>query len=364
VSAAHEKLLTAVVGEAPPDVALLGNTWIPEFAAIHALEPLDSALARSPDVPKADYFSGIWQTNVVNDTLYGIPGYIDTRLLFYRTDLAAAAGFPAPPRTWTAWRAEMRGVRTRSRDSTFGVFLPTDEWQTLVALALANDAPLLRDGNRYADFEEPAFKTAFLYYIGLYRDSLAPAISDVQIANRYQSFARGEFAFTVTGPWDIAEYKHRLPSSLTGRWLTAPMPAPDGAAYPGAALAGGGSFAIFHGSRATAPAWALIEFLSQPAQQVRFAKATGDLPPRISTWRDPVLDTNTYVRAFREQLDNMRALPMIPEWEEIASTIADHAAAAARGVVSPDAALAALDHDVDVLLEKRRWLLDKSRTPQ
>src|SRR5690242_15975393 len=33
-SAAHEKLLTAYVGESTPDVAQMGNTWIPEFAAI------------------------------------------------------------------------------------------------------------------------------------------------------------------------------------------------------------------------------------------------------------------------------------------------------------------------------------------
>ena len=33
-SAAHEKLLTAYVGNATPDVCQLGNTWIAEFAAL------------------------------------------------------------------------------------------------------------------------------------------------------------------------------------------------------------------------------------------------------------------------------------------------------------------------------------------
>jgi Bacterial extracellular solute-binding protein len=40
-SAAHEKLLTAFAGDATPDIAQLGNTWIAEMAAIGALEPLD-----------------------------------------------------------------------------------------------------------------------------------------------------------------------------------------------------------------------------------------------------------------------------------------------------------------------------------
>src|SRR6478672_2204904 len=37
-NAAHEKLLTAYVGESTPDVSLMGNTWMPEFVAIRALD--------------------------------------------------------------------------------------------------------------------------------------------------------------------------------------------------------------------------------------------------------------------------------------------------------------------------------------
>ncbi|MGH7718798.1 MAG: extracellular solute-binding protein, partial [Gemmatimonadaceae bacterium] len=82
-TAAHEKLLTAHVGDATPDIAQLGNTWIPEFAALGALEPLAGRAAASAIVDSADYFEGIWATNVVDDTLFGIPWYVDTRVLFY-----------------------------------------------------------------------------------------------------------------------------------------------------------------------------------------------------------------------------------------------------------------------------------------
>src|SRR4030081_189182 len=40
-TAAHEKLLTAYVGDATPDIAMLGNTWVPEFVALNSLAPLD-----------------------------------------------------------------------------------------------------------------------------------------------------------------------------------------------------------------------------------------------------------------------------------------------------------------------------------
>src|SRR3954471_16355965 len=90
-TAAHEKLLTAYVGEATPDIAMLGNTWAPEFVALNSLAPLDSLAASSKAIRRDDFFSGIWQTNVVNGKTYGIPWYVDTRVIFYRTDLLAKA---------------------------------------------------------------------------------------------------------------------------------------------------------------------------------------------------------------------------------------------------------------------------------
>ena len=44
-SAAHEKLLTAFAGNATPDLCQLGNTWIPEFVALNALDSLDAFAA-------------------------------------------------------------------------------------------------------------------------------------------------------------------------------------------------------------------------------------------------------------------------------------------------------------------------------
>src|SRR5438093_2859273 len=63
-SAAHEKLLTAFAGASTPDLCQLGNTWIPEFAAIDALEPIDANAAASSVVDPRDYFAGIWDTNL------------------------------------------------------------------------------------------------------------------------------------------------------------------------------------------------------------------------------------------------------------------------------------------------------------
>jgi multiple sugar transport system substrate-binding protein len=131
----------------------------------------------------------------------------------------------------------------------------------------------------------------------------------------------------------------------------------------GASLAGGASLALSRTSPRREAAWTLLEFLAQPEQQARFYQLTGDLPARQSAWTDPALAGNRYAQAFRSQLQHLRATPAIPEWERIANKLAYHAERAIRRQVGADEALAALDRDVDRILEKRRWLLSRGIQP-
>ena len=119
LTAAHEKLLTAFAGDALPDIGQLGNTWIPEFVAVGALEPLQPYLDKSTVIDAKDYFPGIWDTNVIDGTLYGVPWYVDTRLLFYRNDLLADAGFPNPPRDWDEWTQALAAVKANAGQDNY-----------------------------------------------------------------------------------------------------------------------------------------------------------------------------------------------------------------------------------------------------
>lgn len=358
-SAAHEKLLTAYVGEATPDLTQLGNTWIPEFVALNALEPLGEWLGRSPSVDPNDYFAGIWATNVIGGTVYGVPWYVDTRLLFYRTDLLAEAGYAEPPVSWAGWVEAMRKIKEAGGPDRWAILLPTDEWTQPVILGMQLGAPMLKDDGRFGDFSGPRFRQAFQFYVDLFRQGFAPSVGNTQVANLYQQFADGEFAMYITGPWNIGQFKDRLPAEVQDRWMTAPLPAPGGDA-PGISTAGGASLAVFRTSDHKAEAWKLIEYLSAPEQQLRFYQITGDLPPRQSVWQDPSLADNRYAAAFREQLQRVRPTPKVPEWEQIATQVWSAAQAAISGRATVDQALVALDRDVDRILEKRRWMLARA----
>jgi multiple sugar transport system substrate-binding protein len=360
-SAAHEKLLTAYAGEAMPDLFQLGNTWIPEFVALRAIEPLDARLQAWPTDALADYFPGILATNRLDGRTYALPWYVDTRLFFYRTDLLASAGFAEPPATWESWLRAMTRLKALAGPERHAILLPINEWQFPVILALQRGATLLRDRDQYGNFREPRFREAFLFYLGLFEQGLAPPVGNAQMTNLYQDFANGAFAVYVSGPWNIGEFGRRLPAAVQPHWSTAPLPGFD--AGPGASLAGGASLALNPATPRREAAWKLLEFLAEPEQQARFYRLTGDLPARQSAWTDPALAGNRYAQAFRRQLQQVRATPAIPEWERIANKLAYHAERAIRRQVSVDEALTALDRDVDRILEKRRWLLSRGTRP-
>ena len=356
-TAAHEKLLTAYVGDSTPDIAQMGNTWIPEFAAMRALDDLGPFVAQSRSVDPGDYFPGIWATNVVDGKLYGIPWYVDTRVLFYRSDILAAVGYPNGPRTWAEWTDAMQKIVAQKR-SRFAILLPTNEWEPPVVLALSNGSGILNpDGTRGA-FRQRAFTDAFAFYVDMFQRGYAPSVSNAQIANLYQQFAQGDFAMYITGPWNVGEFRRRLPAEMQDKWATAPMPSRDGKS-PGISMAGGASLVIFRASKQKEAARKLIEFLSEPAQQVRFFELTGDLPARRAAWQAPALAAEPRFPAFREQLESVRPLPQVPEWEQIATAIYDRGEAAARGTTSVDAAVKTLDARADDLLEKRRWIVSR-----
>lgn len=360
-TAAHEKLLTAFAGDATPDLAQVGNTWLPEMQALGALEPLQPWIDRTPMLQPADYFSGIWATNAPSGERVGLPWYVDTRLLFVRQDLLAQAGIPQIPQDWAAWRAAL--ARLREHGIATPLLLPTNEFEPLLALALQQPGEVLREGGRFGNFSSPDFRRALGFYAERFQLGDAPGLTNNQVANVWQEFGRGTFAFYISGPWNIGEFKRRLPPELGDAWTTAELPGPTGL---GASIAGGASLAMFKRSRHKPEAWALISYLSRPDVQLDFYRLTGDLPPRRSTWAMPLegggtLAGDRHAAAFFRQFERVRPTPAVPEWERIANEMQLTAARVVGGRDSIDVAVRALDARVDGILEKRRWMLDKAK---
>lgn len=350
---AQEKLLTAFAGDVTPDMCQLGNTWLPQFAALGALAPLDARVAASTRVPPADYFEGIWDSNRIGATLYGVPWYVDTRVMYYRKDLLAEVGFDKPPASWAEFNRALVALKAKSPDK-FGVLLPLNEYEPLLMFALQQKEELLRDGGRYGNFRSAEFRRTLTNYVEMFRNQWAPKVSNTQISNVWDEFGNGYFSFYISGPWNISEFKSRLPARLQQSWGTAPMPGPNG---PTVSVAGGSSLVVFKASKHQDEAWQLIEYLAQPEVQRRFFQLTGNLPPRRTGWQGTALENDQYVSGFRDQLERTRSPPKVPEWERIGTELRLVTESAVAGEITIDQAVTELDKRADRILEKRRWML-------
>ena len=219
--------------------------------------------------------------------------------------------------------------------------------------------PLLKDNEARGNFENPTFRAALDFYVEMFRRDWAPPMSNQEISNVWDEFAKGFYTFYITGPWNVGEFRRRLPADMQDKWDTAPLPGPDG---PGAAIAGGSSLVMFSNGMHKKEVWQLIEFLSEPKQQARFHALCGDMPPRRSTWNDPELANDAHAKAFRDQLERVKPTPKVPEWERIAQQLRIASERVVRGGESADIALRDLDARTDEILEKRRWMLARNGT--
>lgn len=360
-TAAHAKLLTAFASDALPDVFQIGNTWVPEFAAIGALAPLDERLGASTLTWADDYFPGILDTNRIDGTLYGLPWNVDTRLLFYRTDVLQRLGFAEPPRTWDEWRTMQAAIKRDVGAERYSILLPLNEFEPQLALGLQQDEPLLRDNGRYGNFRSAGFRSALGFYHEMFAKDWAPKMTNTQIANVWVEFGRGFYAFYVSGPWNIAEFKKRLPDELKDDWSTAMLPGPNG---PGASIAGGSSMVLDVRGQNQDAAWTLVEYLAQPSIQLELNRQLGSLPSRRSSWDDPELAGDKYAQAFRAQLELVKPTPKVPEWEQIAQEMRIVSERLVAGEYDLDRAVEELDARADRILEKRRWMLDRAASAE
>ena len=90
-SSAHDKLQTAIAAGNGPDLAQMGTTWMADFS---------NSFSTVPDnLDMSDFSDGSRAASQVDGKQLGVPWYIDTRVLYYRTDIAGMAGWNKAPKT-------------------------------------------------------------------------------------------------------------------------------------------------------------------------------------------------------------------------------------------------------------------------
>ncbi len=308
---AHEKLLTAVVGRVPPDVAQMGTTWVPEFQSMNAFQELDSYLDESFLEPD-DFLESSFAIGRINDNIYSIPWYVETRVLYYRTDMLQEVGYAHPPRTWEELLDA--AVKLARRSGNYGIALPVTDWQSFLPFLWQNEGSVLDPESGNIKVTQEEFAQAIEYYGRFFNEGAAPLEDPEQ--DLMWAFKEGYYPMFISGPWMINEIGRLIPE-IDGKWEVAMLPGNKNRT----SFVGGSHLTLFKDSPNKDAAWKFIEYMSRPENQIKWYEISGGLPASAAVWEDGYFRDDPKIRVFGEQLLHSRGQPVVPEWEEIASRI-------------------------------------------
>jgi multiple sugar transport system substrate-binding protein len=329
--AAHDKISAAIAGGKTPDVSLIGTTWMGEFAKAGGLDPTPKGL-----VDESDFYEGAWNSTVVGDTSYGVPWYVETRVLYYRTDVAKKAGWDKAPESWD--ELQKFAADLKKAGVQYPVSLQpgqTGSWQSVLPFAWSNGAQITDEAGTEYTLDSPEMTEALEYYKSFFEKGYSQdrVLDPGELEN---GFAKGSVGSFISGPWHIGLVED---AGLTpDKYAVAPLPGKDSG--PGTSFTGGGDLAVFKDAKNRDAAWKLVRWMSEPETQQKWYETLSDLPAVKSAWESGKLADDPQLQVFGSQLDSAEAPPAVPTWEQVAAQIDSNVEKAVKGAVEPADAVA------------------------
>lgn len=331
--AAYDKFTTAITANKTPDVAMVGTTWMGAFAGLGALDPTPSS------IDKSQFFEGAQKTTEVDGTSYGIPWYVETRLVYYRTDLAAKAGFAKPPTDWAGLKAMAKAMQDKA-GAKWGIGLQaggTGSWQAIMPFAWSNGANLTADGGKAYNFDTPQMQEAVKYYQSYFTDGIADKAAPAAPTTE-PDFVSGKVPMFISGPWMMSAVEKVGGAGFKDKYNVMLMPVKQ----TSSSFVGGSDLVVFKNSKNRDSSWKLVQWLADPKVQVKWYQASTDLPSVASAWQDPALQSDTKLAIFGEQLKSAQAPPSFSTWEQVAAQFDSAMEKVTKTGMDPAAALKAV----------------------
>ncbi|MBO6891956.1 MAG: extracellular solute-binding protein [Roseibium sp.] len=318
--ALHDKIVAAAgAGEDGYDVVLYDVIWPAEFATRGFLMDVTDRIP-------ADYtdkiFDGAWTTVEYGGKRYGMPWILDTKYLFYNTEILDKAGISAPPKTWGELAEQARQIKAK------GVLEYPLVWSWSQSEAMICDFTTLTAANNGAFFEEgqPAFRQggardAVSFMKATLDEGLTnPASREYFEEDVRRVFSNGEAAFALNWTYMNALANDPAESKVAGKVKVAPAPGVDGKSTA-SSVNGSMGLGIPSNSPHADEAWAYIAFLTQKDIQDNYAKLS--LPIWKASYSEPKVmeGQEDLIAAAKESISVMYPRPLVPSYTEVSDIL-------------------------------------------
>ena len=314
------KILTAVVGNAPPDLLWFTPMLTGQLVQLGAIRSIEDWLNSSPVQSEID--PALLGGMTLDERIWSIPMATNNAGIFYRPSLFEAAGITQLPQNWEELRQAARQL-TRDEDGDgrsdrYGMLLSLGkgEWVVFTWLPFLYSAggELVQDSK--PDLTNSGAIAALQFWSDLVADGTV-VLSQPERGYELDDFLAGRVAMQITGPWTLAQLE------ATGiDYGVIPMPANlDRAAVVG----GENLFVMKTTPERERAALEFLEYVAGEAFQIGWSLGTGYLPinlkARESQEYREFLAQQPVLEVFLDQMKWARSRPTLPNYSRLSDSL-------------------------------------------
>jgi len=306
------------------DVFLMDVIWPPEFAAAGWAMPLDDKF--SPAEQKK-FLEGTILANTYRGSIYGVPLFIDSGMLFYRKDLLEKYGF-SPPETWQEMVEQAQKIVTEESKNNVAISGFSGQFKQYEGLVCDMMEYILSNGGEILNVEtgksglaeRPAIEA-----VKFVRENIIGKIAPVGVLT-YQEpesldiFIQGKAVFHRNWPyaWEVSNNPER--SKIVGKVGITRLPHfENNRSY---STLGGWQVGISSYSKNKEAAWIFVKFLTSERIQKLLALKAGRAPTRKALYEDvEILKTYPHFSDMKDVFLTAYPRPRTPLYPAVSNVL-------------------------------------------
>lgn len=346
--------------------------WGAEFAQNGWIEDLSRRMYSdySPQVPDA-FLNAPISTVSYRNSLWGVPWFTDSGLLFYRQDLLEDAGLGQPPATWDGLK-EIAGQVREQAGTRYGFVFQGAEYEGGVvngAEFIWNAGGNILTGNistaqsgtpvvlspNFVAINNPDSVEGLRTERSMIEDDVSPAdVAEFREQQCYEAFLNGDAVFMRGWPFMYALAAGDTFQVNQDQIGIAPLPVTEEGLQSWSCL-GGWNMYVNAASNKQDAAWEFIKFMTGPESQSFRAREGAFLPTLASLYQDQELVNSVPVieRSRDIVVNNTRSRPVTPYYSVISGRLARGFHASLTGETGPEEVVQTLSEEMENIIEER-----------
>jgi multiple sugar transport system substrate-binding protein len=340
--ALYDKIVAAkAAGGSGYDVVLYDDIWPAAFATNGVLLDVSD---RVQSLDKGKIFDGAWTTSMYDGKYYGLPWILDTKYLFYNTEMLQKAGIAEPPKTWDELTKDAQIIKDK-KIVQYPIVWSWSQAEAVICdyatLTAAFGGHFYKDGK--PDFSNPGSVAAVNYMVQSLKDGLSNPNSKEYLEEDVRKvFSAGDAAFSLNWTYVYGKANDPAESKIVGKVGVVPAPGVAGKS-DASAVNGAMALGITTGSAHPDLAWKYIAYLTSQPVQDKYAQLS--LPIWKASYDDPAVakGQEPLVKAAKTSIGLMVVRPTVVSYQEVSTILQAQIQNALTGKATPEQAMADAD---------------------